>query len=124
MVTCQHVLTARHCVAIGNKNAFAYGYKRYEILSPQNIRVGLGSAKHIGVHDPHRLIFSVQQIRAAESRRPDLAVLVLRDSINPTWPRVRPAMIFRDDALDPMRPGDIFIAIGWGEVNKHTAICK
>ena len=125
LVTCQHVLTARHCVTTPDSEiSTAYGYEHSEILSPENIKIGLGSTTWIGGRlADDRMIFSVQQIRAAESKNPDLAVLVLRDAINPTWPGLRPAMIFKEDFLYTMSANHTFLAIGWGKFNK-TTLCK
>ena len=75
-------------------------------------RVGLGSTKLVGYgSDWHTR--GVQQVRAGERAWPDLAVLVLRNAVNPRLPNIRPAMIFRQNE-GSMGPGDGFTAVGWG----------
>ena len=51
-------------------------------------------------------------------------MLVLRDAINPSWPNVRPVMIFSNDSLGPMMPDDRFTAVGWGQVDANKPYCK
>ena len=128
-MTCQHVLTARHCVAMTDlpgihKEAAAFGYLPDEILSPDLVRVGLGSNIYVGAaggSDAVAVVNPVQQIRAAESPHPDLAVLVLSNGINPTLPNIRPAMIFMDGHTDAMGSHDNFTAIGWGRTGSTTS---
>ena len=84
LVTCQHVLTARHCVAISWARRYeesgAWGYNEEELLSPENIQVGLGSIvsypgfkaipRYYELWNKGLVKKDVQQIRAAESRYP------------------------------------------------------
>ena len=79
------------------KELAAYGYFDDEIVNPESVRVGLGSNKYLGVNGSEAVVYHVQQIRATESRYPDLAVLVLRNAIDPISPKMRPAMIFMDN---------------------------
>ena len=76
--------------------------------------MGLGSLDVITPErDTAARPYAVQQVRAGESRYPDLAVLVLRDAVNPRLPNIRPAMIFRQNE-GSMGAGDGFTAVGWG----------
>ena len=79
----RHILTARHCVAI-QKNKYgeseAYGYNYGELVSPDQVRVGLGSLVTLPGYAGYDwqtankqaglVIHDVQQIRAAESVEP------------------------------------------------------
>ena len=51
LITCQHVLTARHCLSseywIGYGKSAAMGYKPQELFGPDQLRVGLGSTATI-----------------------------------------------------------------------------
>ena len=125
LITCQHVLTARHCVAFdtddGPEEAAAFGYKEDELFSADWITVGLGSLYRLDKKDasgaPYATIFPVQQVRAAESPYPDLAVLILREAIDlASTNTIRPALIFENTAS--MGPTDIFTTVGWGQTNK------
>ena len=116
LVTCHHVLTARHCIAMTDNatKANAYGYRPNEILSAEYVTVAVGSITRNDPRlvDPKKMAGGVQQIRATDSEYPDLAVIVLRGAINPTLPNMRPVkMLGNRDAMDP---GDVFTAVGWG----------
>ena len=73
LVTCQHVLTARHCVTIklnDAREAAALGWDVDDIISPDQVRVGLGSNTRMGAQGSDAKVFHVQQIRAAEATYP------------------------------------------------------
>ena len=115
-------MTARHCVGAPLKLA-PLGYRKDELVRPDQIRVGLGSTTDIFSYKKvpqleTGVVYEVQEIRAAESHYPDLAVLVLRNAINPTLGNLRPAMIFMPNYTERMRQGETFTAIGWGRNDK------
>ena len=76
LVTCQHVLTAKHCITFGGyvekqEESAAWGYNSEDLLRPEMVKVGLGTVWRIDqpeyeaeVGTKHR----VQQIRAAPAR--------------------------------------------------------
>ena len=72
LVTCQHILTARHCVVMEGdpRKVAAYGYEQGEIFRPDQVRVGLGSNTRIGAEGSDAVVFRVQEIRTAESEYP------------------------------------------------------
>ena len=98
-----------------------WGYKPTELVSQDQLRVGLGSLNLVG-YGREEDIYLVREIRAGESLLPNLAVLVLRNAINPTLPNIRPAMLFlfempgeaSIDVAHQMRTDEIFTSVGWG----------